>query len=288
MRDVGRAVEEVPDAVAAVCLDDAHAGLVGVRADDLAHLAEAHARLDRLHALHQALVGHFDEVLGLLVHVADDIRLVQVAVVALKVGGHVHVDDVPVLQLALVGDAVADDFVHGGAHGLWEVVVVERRRVGIALDGRLVHDAIDLVGGDAGADGGVRGVQDLARQAAHPAQPLDLLGGPDGHGALLLALLLAVRGAVNSVVGTGDVLRHLAGGSDPVRPQLARVGELGHVLGAIPAAAGAVLPVVERLVRRPCLLEAILRAEGAVRLAEDQLLALGTLQLRRFAAPGAR
>jgi hypothetical protein len=34
-------------------------------------------------------------------------------VVAADVGGHVHVDNVAVLQLALVGDAVADDLGRG-------------------------------------------------------------------------------------------------------------------------------------------------------------------------------
>ena len=42
-------------------------------------------------------------------HLADAERLVEVAVPAVQVRGHVDVDDVAVLQLARVGDAVADD-----------------------------------------------------------------------------------------------------------------------------------------------------------------------------------
>ena len=50
-----------------------------------------------------------------------------------------------------VGDAVADHLVHRGAHALRVAVVVERRRVAVALDVQLVHVGVDLVGGDARA-----------------------------------------------------------------------------------------------------------------------------------------
>lgn len=44
-------------------------------------------------------------------YLADAERLVEVAVPAVQVRGHVDVDDVAVLQLARVGDAVADDLI---------------------------------------------------------------------------------------------------------------------------------------------------------------------------------
>lgn len=51
--------------------------------------------------------------------------------VAAAVEGDVEVDDVSVDEGALVGDAVADDFVEGGAEGLGELVVVQWRWVGL-------------------------------------------------------------------------------------------------------------------------------------------------------------
>ena len=135
VRDVGGAVEQVANAVAAVGLHNAVVVLVGVTADDLTHLAEAHSGLDRLNGLHQALprmkgskqasdecervsvmpgslkamhqqlwrgssyiVGDLDELLGLVVHVADNKGLVEVTVVAVVVGCDVNVDDVALLR----------------------------------------------------------------------------------------------------------------------------------------------------------------------------------------------
>ena len=43
---------------------------------------------------------------------------------AVVVEGYVDVEDVAVLQGSVVGDAVADDFVDGGADGFGEEVVV--------------------------------------------------------------------------------------------------------------------------------------------------------------------
>ena len=68
----------------------------------------------------------------------------------LEEDGDVEVDDVAVLQRPGVGDAVADDLVDRRADALGEAVVVERARVGAALDGEVVDEDVDLVGGDAG------------------------------------------------------------------------------------------------------------------------------------------
>jgi hypothetical protein len=66
-----------------------------------------------------------------LVGFADVVGLVQVAVEAAVVEGYVDVEDVAVLEGALVRDAVADDFVGGGADGFGEVAVVEGGGVGL-------------------------------------------------------------------------------------------------------------------------------------------------------------
>jgi len=88
----------------------------------------------------------------MVVDIAHKKRARVIAVHAVGVDGDVDVDDVAVEQLTGVGDAVADDFVDGGAHGLAETPVVERTRVGASPDRFVVHDFVDLVGRDAGFD----------------------------------------------------------------------------------------------------------------------------------------
>lgn len=44
---------------------------------------------------------------------------------------HVDVEDVTVFKFTLVGNAMTDYFVDGGADGFWEVAVVEGRWVGL-------------------------------------------------------------------------------------------------------------------------------------------------------------
>ena len=75
-----------------------------------------------------------DEVAALLVDVADEERGVGVAVDTTDVGGDVEVHDVAVLHRPGVGDAVADHLVGRRAQALRVEVVVERARVGAALD----------------------------------------------------------------------------------------------------------------------------------------------------------
>ena len=118
-------------------------------------------------------------------------------------------------------------------------VVVERAGVGAALDGGLVDEHVDLVGGDAGADDLAGQAQDLGRHDAGVAHALDdvgrlhprlgpsrcLAGGRVGrafdvvghaaHGAdlalqhptlegLVAALVLAATAAPAGVVGLGQ------------------------------------------------------------------------------------
>ena len=78
-----------------------------------------------------------------------------------------------------VGDAVADHLVDRRAHALREAVVVERRRVGVALDVQLVDVHVDLVGGDAGPHHLAGQAQDLGGDGAGVAHPLDDLGRLD-------------------------------------------------------------------------------------------------------------
>lgn len=129
---VGRAVKQLADAVAAVRADDAAVLCLGVLLDDVAKLANLDAGLDGLDGLVQALAGGLDDAHVVRVGlgaVANVVGLVEIGVVALVVEGHVNVEDVAVEEDALVGNAVADDFVDRRTAGLGEVVVVEGRRI---------------------------------------------------------------------------------------------------------------------------------------------------------------
>ena len=79
-----------------------------------------------MHDLHRACSPHLerglDQALGVLVRVAHDVGLVQVRVEAVQVQGHVHVDDVAMLQRALVWHAMADHLQGGGlSPGRWRL-----------------------------------------------------------------------------------------------------------------------------------------------------------------------
>lgn len=131
MRHVGCAVEALVDAVATVGLDDAAVVALGDLLDRVAVVAEERAGLDELDRLGEAVAGGLDDAHGVrvLVGFADVVGLVQVAVEAAVVEGDVDVEDVAVLEGALVGDTVADDFVDGCADRFGEVAVVQRGRV---------------------------------------------------------------------------------------------------------------------------------------------------------------
>lgn len=132
VRDVWRTVEELVDAVAAVSPDNAAVLALRVLLDDVAVLAEERAWLHQLNSLFQTLsrrLRHTDGVRVRLCFVANIVCLVQIAVEAAVVEGHVDVQDIAVLQYSLVGYAVADDLVYRRTYRLGEVAVVQRRRI---------------------------------------------------------------------------------------------------------------------------------------------------------------
>ena len=47
---------------------------------------------------------------------------------------------------------MTDDFVNGGANRFREFAIVQRGRIGVAVDTRLVNDFIDLVRGNSRPD----------------------------------------------------------------------------------------------------------------------------------------
>jgi len=131
MRHIRRTVEALVDAVAAVGLDDAAVVALGELLDGVAVVAEERAGLDELDRFGETVAGGFDNAhsVGILVCLADVVSFVQIAVEAAVVECDVDVENVAVSQRALVGNAVADDFVDRCADRLGEVAVVQWRWV---------------------------------------------------------------------------------------------------------------------------------------------------------------
>lgn len=127
MRNVGRGVENGVDAVADVCANHNAVLALGVLLDCVAEVAEQGPRLDQLDGLLQTFACRLGNAHGIRVSaclVADIVRLVQVAMIALMVESDIKVDNVAVLKWASIRNAVADDLVNGCADGLWKMVVV--------------------------------------------------------------------------------------------------------------------------------------------------------------------
>ena len=106
---------------------------------------------------------------------AHEESFVAVGVVAVEDRGHVDVDDVPVVEHACPGDAVADDFVDRDADALGIAPVVQGCGNGAGGGGEGVHQGIDLLGGDAGPNHGLHPIQNIQRQTAGLPDDRDVL-----------------------------------------------------------------------------------------------------------------
>mmetsp|Transcript_48475 Transcript_48475/g.155057 ORF Transcript_48475/g.155057 Transcript_48475/m.155057 type:complete len:222 (-) Transcript_48475:525-1190(-) len=144
----GRArVEGLAHAVPHEVAHDAVPVLVGEHLDGGADGLERGAGLAHGDGGVEALLGDLDDLAGLGGDLPNEEGAAGVPVVAFQEHRHVDVHDVPVHQLARVGDAVADALVHRRAHALGELAVVEGGGVGPGLDDHLVHLLVDEVRG---------------------------------------------------------------------------------------------------------------------------------------------
>lgn len=158
----------------------------------------------------------------------------------------IDVDDITILQRALVGDTVADGLVDGGADGLGEVHVVQGRGVRledivsrhieksegtvsyITLYTRFVDNLIDVVGCDTRLQFTSSSIQDLASQAANFAHAFLLLLVEDGNVMATNNLLLGARNTIAGVVRVRDRLGDRSlGGQRVDGPQRTGVRERG-------------------------------------------------------------
>ena len=120
-------MEKLINAVAAVGFDDAAAFRLGVFLNHAPDFAYQHTRFYNFDGFLKTLAGGLDDTNRVAVGEgfgADVVCFIEVAMKAAVVECDVEVENVTVKEEALVGNAVADDFVSGGAEGFGEVDVV--------------------------------------------------------------------------------------------------------------------------------------------------------------------
>lgn len=114
MRDAGCRVEELVDAVPAVCLDHAASPTCRVLFYDVAGIPEKHAGLDDGYRLVEALPRRFHDPDRIRIGsgpVPNIVGLVQVAMEALMVQRDINVENVAIHKYPLIRDTMTDDFV---------------------------------------------------------------------------------------------------------------------------------------------------------------------------------
>ena len=191
---------------------------------------------------HIASLVTLHEVAADVVHVADEGGRVAVAVYAVEEDRDVAVDDVAVDQRAVVGDAVADDLVHRRAQRLRVALVVQRARIAATRDARVVTDAVELVGGDAGPHRRAHLEQHLACRAPRVAHAIgELVGRDRGHERRRVG---RVRGSRDRS-GHDPGRRQAPGANRPTTHRRAPAGRRepapGHLLLLLPLAHGPIV-----------------------------------------------
>mmetsp|Transcript_8080 Transcript_8080/g.16390 ORF Transcript_8080/g.16390 Transcript_8080/m.16390 type:complete len:312 (-) Transcript_8080:261-1196(-) len=233
VRNVGRAVEPLADTVAAIRLVHSKACAVDVLGDCAAQIPVEGAWLAHVYGLEEGIMRRLDECLLLIRNVvADDEGLVEVGVIAVEHRRDIDVDDVAVFELAHVWYSVADDFVDRGADRLWEVKVMQRRRVRSRLDGCIMNDPVDLIRRNAWPDDAVSGVQNLAAEEACLAHLTNLLRRQHRRRVPRFRQSLRLRLTRRIVVGLWDVVGNWPVGRDAVRHEGTVVGKVGPLVTA--------------------------------------------------------
>ncbi len=178
------------NAVAAKFAHHAQAVAFGKGLDGVTHVAQIGAGLDLDDAVPHGVVGQRAQPLGGYGAFAHHKHAAGVAMPAILDDGDIHVDDVALFQRLVIGNAVADLVVDRGADrfGVGVVArgrVVQRGRDGVLhVDGVVVGQFVELVGGHAGHDEGREVVQQFRGQSSCHAHACNALGVfvSDSHG----------------------------------------------------------------------------------------------------------
>ena len=137
-------------AVSAVFAHDRIALRFGVFVYGGAHVAQQPPGLNGGKARFHGLLGFFNQTAAFGRDFANAEHARRIAVIAVKNGGAVNIDDIALFQhILFAGNAVANNVVDGRAHAFRETAVSQVGRRAAVFDGVIVNPLVDFFGGHA-------------------------------------------------------------------------------------------------------------------------------------------
>jgi hypothetical protein len=133
VQNIGIGVKGLPDAVPAKVAHRGKAPGHNVILDDRSNILVVVAGLHKLTGRNPRVVRGLEQGSGLFVGFSRHEHFTAVSVKAIEVYGNVQIDNVSFLQGSIVGNAVTNHFVDGGAAGFGKAVVIQGRRVRSSL-----------------------------------------------------------------------------------------------------------------------------------------------------------
>eukprot|EP00981_Chlorochromonas_danica_P001210 scaffold268_cov210-Ochromonas_danica.AAC.5 len=184
--------------------------------------AVGHTRFAGIHSGLEGLEGDVDQVTHLWRHVTHQNGLGAVAMHSLVIDSDVDIDNVSIAQDRAIRDAMADNFIDRSAAGLGIVIVVERRRIAIATDDRLMDKLVDIICGHPRLCCANRDVQHLASESPGSAHQVDV---SRRRWLRQMAITHFLRLSVNCIAWTDNMRWNGSLGAHYSRPQLPRERE---------------------------------------------------------------
>ena len=177
MQDRRRSMKGFSNAMTAKILNDGKVIGFGVGLNCVSDVAKAAILLCRFDAKNQAFVSDGNELVGLAGYGANGKHATCVTVVPIQAYGDIDVEDAACHKRAVVGDAVADHMVDGGADGFWVAAIVEWSGCCFIQKNEVMAAAVDLVGGASRHDEWGDHVERGACKVAGAQHPLKVNGG---------------------------------------------------------------------------------------------------------------
>ena len=175
VQHLGLLVEVASYAVTAVFAHHRVAVLLGVTLNCVANISEMDSRTHHIYTNPHRLACDTAQAAGGDGGLSDEKHAAGISVKSVLDDGDVHIDDIPVLQAFLTGDAVTDLMVHGRANRLREAEVVQwSRDCLLHVDDVVMAQCIEFRGRDAGLDARVRQSEHLCRETTCDSHLLDV------------------------------------------------------------------------------------------------------------------
>ena len=167
--------------------DDAHSVSFDKALNGVADIAKGIARLHRFDPAHQRIVGDFDQPLGLARQLARHIHPRCVTEPAVDDHSDIDVQDVPILELFVAGDAVTDHVIKRNAAGVLIPLIADSGRFCTCVFDHLRDYTVDRAGSLADKDMFGDVIKDLRRQLASGVHPGEIRGVVNANAVFGLA-----------------------------------------------------------------------------------------------------